>query len=96
MKGLRLLSLGLLSENYVVITYSMLVWYFLFIGLLFGQVWSSSQTQISNVLHSGCEKIHLSGDADTALFDHAATVVKVIKRHVQRWRRKAGMKTVKQ
>lgn len=57
---------------------------FLFI---FHQVWSTAQDQISNV-HPRSERINLSGTAQSALLEHSATIVKVIKRHVDKWQQK--------
>lgn len=52
------------------------------------KVWSTAQDQISNVLHPGSEKIRLSGSAQSALLQHSEVVVKVITKHVRKWRQK--------
>lgn len=52
------------------------------------KVWSTAQDQISNVLHPGSEKIRLSGSAQSALLQHSEVVVKVITKHVHKWRQK--------
>lgn len=55
---------------------------------LFCQVWSRAQDQISNVLHPGSEKIPLSGNVQSALLQHSEVIVKVITKHVSKWRQK--------
>lgn len=52
----------------------------------FHQVWSTAQEQISSVLHPGSERINLSGTAQSALLQHSEDIVKVIKRHVDKWK----------
>lgn len=52
------------------------------------KVWSRAQDQISNVLHPGSEKIPLSGNVQLALLQHSEVIVKVITKHVTKWRQK--------
>lgn len=52
------------------------------------QVWSTAQDQISNVLHPGSERTNLSGTAQSALLQHYNTIVKIVKRHVEKWKLK--------
>lgn len=51
-------------------------------------MWTTAQDQVSNVLHPGSERINLSGTAQSALLEHSETIVKVIKRHVDKWKQK--------
>lgn len=54
------------------------------------EVWSTAQDHISNVLHSGSERIKLSGTAQSALLKHYDIILKIVKRHVDKWKKKQG------
>ncbi|XP_048576305.1 uncharacterized protein LOC5510141 [Nematostella vectensis] len=54
------------------------------------RVWSSSQDHMTKVIHAGSDRVQLPGSAESALFQHADVIARVIERRVIQWRKPSG------